>query len=40
MMSKDVLDADIARRLEYVDNLQRMTPPSTLHTRLRQQGLV
>src|SRR6185503_6594680 len=31
---KDVLDADIARRLEYVDNLQRMTPPSTLHTRL------
>jgi uncharacterized protein (DUF433 family) len=37
---KDVLDADITRRLAYVDELRRTTPPSTLHARLRQQGLV
>lgn len=37
---KEILDADMARRLAYVEDIQRMTPPSTLHTRLRQQGLV
>ena len=36
---KDMLDADMAQRLAYVDDVQRQTPPSTLHMRLRQQGL-
>ncbi|NOK64030.1 MAG: DUF433 domain-containing protein [Chloroflexi bacterium AL-W] len=33
---KDVLDADIAQRLAYVDDVQRQIPPSLLHTRLRK----
>lgn len=32
------LDADIARRLAYVDDLRQANPPSSLLTRLRQQG--
>jgi len=35
---QEELDADITRRLVYVDDLRQATPLSTLQTRLRQQG--
>ena len=35
---QEELDADIARRLAYVDALRQATPLSPLHARLRQQG--
>ena len=37
---KDELDQDIARRLERVEHLQQITPPSPLRARLKAQGLI
>ena len=37
---QDVLDADIQRRLEYVDNLHINTQPTSLVTKLRAKGLL
>lgn len=37
---KDTLDADIARRFAYVEDLRNAAPPSTFHMWLRQRGFV
>jgi len=37
---REELDRDIERRLEFVDSVQRATPPSPLVARLKAKGLI
>lgn len=37
---QDKIDADIERRLRYVDELKASLPPTPLEIRLRQEGLI
>ncbi|HRQ39820.1 MAG TPA: DUF433 domain-containing protein [Chloroflexota bacterium] len=37
---QETLDADMQRRLEVVEELQKVTPPTPFQEKLRQQGLL
>jgi len=38
--NQEKLDADIERRLQFVDEIQQAQKPSALETRLKAQGLI